>query len=161
MLIQAIRHKTPPEVRASVDGFAARYADDWTKWMAAKDGSRPELFGRILRRWQATRPLAMRRTRSEATHDGPFLDDLLASASAPVRELGDLTVLTISSRTREQEVALIELWDVFSRLTITKFASCVGITKSVLLVTDGRIGPAFDRQVRMKLGAGRPSTPQE
>lgn len=48
-----------------------------------------------------------------------------------------------------------------SRLTITKFASCVGITKSVLLVTDGRIGPAFDRQVRMKLGAGRPSTPQE
>jgi hypothetical protein len=40
-------------------------------------------------------------------------------------------------------------------------ASCVGITKAVLLLTDGRIGPAFDSQVRRRLGVARPTTYRE
>jgi hypothetical protein len=161
VLIQAIRAKTPQEVHAAVDGFAVRYVDDWTQWMAAPALTRPELFGRILRRWQATRPLPMRRVRDEANHEAPFLEDLLAAAEDPLRALGGLTVLTVGWRTVEQEEALVELWDVFSRLPTTKVASCVGITKSVLLMTDGRVGPAFDRQVRTRLGIGRPSRPQD
>jgi hypothetical protein len=39
---------------------------------------------------------------------------------------------------------------------VTGEASCVGITKSILLVTDGRIGPAFDSTVRARLRLERP-----
>jgi hypothetical protein len=156
--IEAIRKKTPRQVRAAVNRFAVRYAEDWEAWLAAHPDARPELFGRILRRWQTTRPLAMRRLRAEAEHGAPFLDDLLESAAEPLSALGDLTVLTLAQRAPEQGEALTALWDIFSRLPTSGVASCVGITKAVLLLTDGRIGPAFDSQVRTKLGVGRPAT---
>jgi hypothetical protein len=58
--IDAIRSKTPSQVWNDVNEFAARYIDDWEAWLAVQADLRPELFGQILRRWQATRPLAMR-----------------------------------------------------------------------------------------------------
>lgn len=161
MPIEAIRRKTPSQVWTDVNGFAARYVDDWEAWLAAQEDARPELFGRILRRWQATRPLAMRRLRKEAEHTAPFLDDLLQRAVEPLGALTGLTVLTIAKRTLEQDKALAKLWAIFSRLPTSGVASCVGITKAVLLLTDGRIGPAFDSQVRKKLGVGRPATCRE
>jgi hypothetical protein len=159
--VEAIRDKTSREIRTAVNGFATRYVDDWRDWLAAPHDTRPELFGRILRRWQATRPVAMRRVKREASHDAPFLDDLLESAREPLRVLRDLSVLTVARRAPRQDEALAALWDIFFRLPISGVASCVGITKAVLLLTDGRIGPAFDSQVRRKLGVGRPNTYRE
>lgn len=156
--VEAIRNKTPRQVRSDVNAFSARYVEDWDAWLGAHRDARPQLFGRILRKWQATRPVAMRRLRAEAKHRPPFLDDLLESAAEPLRALAGLTVLTIAHRTREQDQALTTLWTIFSRLPTSGAASCVGISKAVLLLTDGRIGPAFDSQVRSKLGVGRPAT---
>jgi hypothetical protein len=159
--IEAIRNKTPRQVRTDVSDFAVRYVDDWDAWVAADGDARPELFGRILRKWQATRPLAMRRLRAEAEHKAPFLDDLLESAAEPLRALTDLSVLTIAQRAPAQDEALTTLWAIFSRLPTSGVASCVGITKAILLLTDGRMGPAFDSQVRRRLGVGRPVTCRE
>jgi hypothetical protein len=161
MSVEGIRNKTPRQVRSAVAAFSPQYAKDWDGWVGADRNARPELFGRILRKWQATRPAAMRRLRAEADHSPPFLDDLLESAAEPVRALGDLTVLTIAQRTREQEEAFKRLWRIFSRLPTSRDASCVGITKAVLLLTDGRIGPAFDSKVRSKLGVSSPTTCRE
>lgn len=158
MPTEAIRNKSPSQVLAAVNGFAVRYVEDWDAWIAARRHARPELFGRILRKWQATRPVAMRRLRAEAEHKAPFLDDLLEWAAQPVRALTGLTVLTIAKRTSAQDKALTKLWEILSRLPASGVASCVGITKAVLLLTDGRTGPAFDSQVRRKLGVGRPAT---
>lgn len=158
MTVEAVRRMTPEEFRAAVDGFDRSYAADWEAWLAAEPADRAGLFGRILRRWRATRPKAMRRTRSEGRHEGPFLEDLLESAAAPLARLGDLAVETIATRTAAQAEALGELWDVFSGLPAAGTASCVGITKAVLLLTDGRIGPALDKNVRDATGAGRPGT---
>jgi hypothetical protein len=159
--IRAIGKKTPSEVATALDRFAPRYLKDWDEWLAAPTAARPELFGRILRRWQATRPLAMRRIAAEAKHEPPYLDDLFELASSPTGALGvlgDLTVLDVASRTYQQHKALNGLWDLFSGLTTTKSASCVGISKAVLLLTDGRVGPALDSQVRTRLGISPPTT---
>jgi hypothetical protein len=120
--------------------------------------ARPALFGRILRSWQATRPLPMRRLKAEATHGKPFLDDLLELAADPLSVLGELTVATVAQRTLKHDEALAALWQIFSCLPASGLASCVGITKAILLLTDGRIGPAFDWQVRAKLGVRRPAS---
>jgi len=159
--VEAIRNKTPRQVRSDVNAFSTRYVEDWDTWLAAHQDARPQLFGRILRKWQATRPMAMRRLRAEADHTAPFLDDLLKSAAEPLRALARLTVLTITHRTQEQDEALTTLWAIFSQLPTSGAASCVGITKAVLLLTDGRIGPAFDSQVRRKLGVSRLATCRE
>lgn len=161
MAIEAIRHKTPRQIAEAVNGFAIRYIEDWDYWVAAHSDARPDLFGRILRKWQATRPMAMRRLKREAGHGPPFLDDLLESAADPLHELGDLSLVTIAYRTPKQDEALTTLWTIFSLLPTSGVASCVGITKAVLLLTDGRIGPAFDSQVRQKLGVERPTTCRE
>jgi hypothetical protein len=157
-LVEVIRHKTPRQVRAAVSGFAGRYVDDWQAWLGASQDTRPEMFGRILRRWQATRPVAMRCLKAEARHGPPFLDDLLERAAEPLAALKDLTILTLVHRSSRQDGALTALWDIFARLPTTGLASCVGITKAVLLLTDGRIGPAFDSKVRSQLGVDRPET---
>lgn len=138
MSIEAIRGKTPAQVRAAVDQqFRGRYVEGRNTWLAADREARPELFGRILRRWQASRPLAMRRLKAEAKHGAPFLEDLLQLASEPLSVLEDLTILTLAQRTPKQNEALTALWNVFSRLPTSGSASCVGTTKAILLVTDG------------------------
>jgi hypothetical protein len=161
MVVTTIRSKTPAQVRAGVAGFAARYIRDWEGWLAAGHDARPDLFGRILRKWQAARPGAVRRLRQEAQHGAPFLEDLLADAEQPLRLVGGLSISTIRQRTPAQEEALGNLWSNFSRLRASGVATCVGITKAVLLLTDGRIGPAFDSRVRANLGLARPSTCSE
>jgi hypothetical protein len=158
MAIEVLRNMTPAEVRHAVDGFSARYVADWDLWLAAPPTARPRRFGEILRRWQATRPKPMRRIRVEADHGAPFLEDLLDRAVKPVLVLGDKTVATIGRRSIQEDDALRALWDIFSHLSETGLASCVGITKSVLLVTDGRIGPALDSSVRAELGVARAET---
>jgi len=158
MSIDVLRRKTPQQVYDDVSGFAVRYVSDWEAWLMADQEFRPKLFGRILRKWQATRPRAMRRLREEARHEAPFLDDLLSRSAVHVQELKDLSVLTIGSRTLPQAKALSELWAIFLELPTSGASSCVGITKAILLLTEGRIGPALDSQVRGKMGIAAPST---
>lgn len=160
MPIDALRNKTPRQVYDDVRGFSQRYVQDWTRWLAAPQPARCELFGKILRKWQATRPRAMRRLRADnkATHTAPFLDDLLDQSAAPIIELGDLSILTIGDRSDTQNKALSSLWQTFTQLQTEGTSSCVGITKAILLLTNGRIGPAFDSQVRKKLRIAAPAT---
>lgn len=155
MAITALSRMSPHEVHDAVAGFSPEYVSDWQEWVARPD---PETFGQILRRWQATRPEPMRRTRREAQHPPPFLDDLLARSEPALEALAELNVTTIVTRSPGQERALLDLWDLFSRLTVTKLATCVGISKAVMLLTNGRIGPALDSRVRAATGVARPTT---
>jgi hypothetical protein len=91
----------------------------------------------------------------------PYLDDLLADAEQSVRALAGLDVARVAHRSPEQDAALRSLWDDFSRLTATGSASCVGITKAVMLATDGGFGPALDSQVRGRLSLGKPLSSTE
>jgi hypothetical protein len=146
------------QVNEAVSAFSTCYVNDWDWWLTVPIARRPQVLGQILRRWKATRPLTMRRTRSDGLHPPPYLEDLYAAALDPVRALDDLTVATIAHRSNRQDDALRSLWNGFSGLTTTRSASCVGISKAILLVTDGRIGPALDSQVQARLGIKPPTT---
>ncbi len=159
MAIEALRKKSPRQVHDDISAYAERYTDhDWRAWLGAGEEGRAALFGSLLRKWQATRPLAMRRVREDAAHEPPFLDELLAVALKELPVLGDLTVMTIPTRTADQTDALDRLWHILRQLPTSGAATCVGITKAVLLVTDGRIGPALDSQVRRALHVARAKT---
>ena len=161
MPVHVLKDKTPEQVRADVEGFAPRYPIDWNGWTGTSIDAKPAILGKILRKWNATRPLAMRRIRQEAQHDPPFLEDLFDQAHIQVERLGNLTVSTVVNRSPEQEAALDELWQIFLRLPVERQASCVGITKAIMLMTDGRVGPAFDSSVREKLDVRGISTSTE
>jgi hypothetical protein len=158
MPINVLRNKTPQQVYDDVNGFAQRYVQDWRRWLAAPPPARPRLFGEILRNWRATRPNPMRRLRAQARHGPPFLDDLLARSEAPIATLGNLDVRAVRHRTDPENQALSNLWEIFLHLPSRNFATCMGITKAILLLTDGRLGPAFDSNVRHNLQIAQPTT---
>jgi GrpB-like predicted nucleotidyltransferase (UPF0157 family)/mannose-6-phosphate isomerase-like protein (cupin superfamily) len=143
---------TPDEVRRKLGEFTAGYVLDWESWLQVTDAKRVSTFASILRSWKATRPLRMRRPRAEALHEPPHIEDLLDQASQHLEVLGDLTLTDIALASSGQINALHGLWSTFSKLPQKGTASCVGITKAIMLLTNGRIGPAFDSIVRKKLG---------
>jgi len=122
------------------------------------DHTAPE-FGRILRRWQACRPNTMRRCRGEATHEAPYLEDLVLRGINVAAALDAFDLRHANLMSQATENALLELWAVFRDLSYSGrcrngLAGVVGISKAVLLLTEGRVGPAFDSKVRKKLGTG-------
>lgn len=153
--ILSLRTMTKAQVRSAVAGFSRRYTQHWMEWQSCGEDERPEAFGKMLRRWQATRPLAMRRTRTTASHGFPFLEDLLSEAAKHLNRTKTLDMRSLQKRTARQSQSLMELWNIFSQLPVNGPASCVGISKAVLLVSNGRIGPAFDSSVRRQLGLRR------
>lgn len=160
MPVNVLRNKIPQQVHSDISGFSPEYAEHWRAWLAAPAPARPEMFAKILRKWQAVRPKKIRRLRddTEAAHVPPFLDDLLGQSEAPIAVLANLSLLTIARRTENQKQALSDLWQIFSQLPTEGISSCVGITKAILLLTDGRIGPAFDSRVRKELRIAAPTT---
>jgi hypothetical protein len=154
-LVGVLSQLQPDQVFDAVTGFSSAYVRDWNQWVAADPRRRPELFGAILRKWQAVRPLRIRRLRRESDHEPPYLDDLLLQAESYLSQLGDIDVRLIPEATPEQLKALNSLWDLFGRLPVNGTATCVGISKAVLLLTNGRIGPALDSRVRSNLGIDR------
>jgi hypothetical protein len=152
MKVSLLREMTPGEVKRKLGEFTAGYVLDWENWLQAADAKRVSTFASILRSWQATRPLPMRRPRAEASHEPPHIEDLLDEANPHLKALGDLNVSGLDVASSEQINALHGLWATFSKLPQRGTASCVGITKAIMLLTNGRIGPAFDSIVRKKLG---------
>lgn len=159
--IDAMRSMTCGQVQAAIDGFSRRHAEHWEDWLRVGPSRRADTFGAILRGWQATRPRVMRRTRSDRRHEPPFLEDLLEEADGRVRRLRGLAVESVRNRTADQESALVGLWHIFKELAIPAPASSVGISKAILLATNGDFGPALDSQVQGRLGVPRPTTARE
>jgi GrpB-like predicted nucleotidyltransferase (UPF0157 family)/mannose-6-phosphate isomerase-like protein (cupin superfamily) len=147
-----LRDMAPGDVREMLLRFTPSYVNDWNNWLRVDESDRVARFAAILRSWQGTRPLPMRRPRAEASHKPPFIEDLLEAASPHLKTLSDLTVADLATASPEQIEALHGLWAVFSNLPQRGSASCVGITKAILLLTHGQIGPAFDSIARRRLG---------
>jgi hypothetical protein len=147
-----LRDLAPVEVRRRLEDFTASYDLDWRKWLLVTESSRISKFASIMRTWNATRPLPMRRPKAEASHEPPYIEELIDEAEPHLKVLGDLCVTELALATPDHVNALHGLWVTFLKLPQRRSASCVGITKAILLLTNGRIGPAFDSTVRKKLG---------
>ena len=157
-IVRILLTKTSEEVTAAIAGFSSKYVDDWTLWLGIPFEERPAGLGKLLRKWQATRPHKMRRCRDEADHAEPFLDDLVNDAAPVICDLKELNLTTFGRIGKEQLAGLASLWTIFQQLPLRGKASCVGITKAVMLLTDGSIGPALDSHVRKNAVIKKPQT---
>lgn len=147
------------EFQQRVNGFKKQYIDDWDAWLATKAERRAFQLGVILRRWQACRPNGMRRTRAENQHEAPYLEDLIEKALPNLQVLHAFDIRVGRSFSSQNLKAMRQLWQVFEDLSYwgnvrEGRAGVVGISKAVLLLTKGRIGPAFDSTVRRRLRLG-------
>jgi hypothetical protein len=137
--------------------FAQSYTDDWNGWLNTQPNVRANQLGIVLRGWQACRPNKMRRTRAENQHRAPYLEDLIEQAADHLQAMQHFEIRNTASFTQQNCDALVQLWNIFQNLSYRGrarhgLAGIVGISKAVLLLTDGRVGPAFDSKVRRQLG---------
>ena len=147
--------------------FDRSYLDDWNAWLDVRRNQPSNIaseFGRVLRRWQACRPNTMRRCRVDASHEQPYLDDLFSQSREALAHFDAFKLRDSDAIDQEIERKLTRLWNIFQYLSFSGrarngLAGIVGISKAVLLLTEGRIGPAFDSEVRRKLGTGNILTP--
>jgi hypothetical protein len=157
-----LANKSPMDVTDAIGSFTKTYVYHWQRWQTiCKAGVTPSVapvFGEILRKWQATRPLPMRRPRQKVPHQPPYLEDLIEEALPHIRVLGTSTVRDLPAFTPQQVESLSEMWEIFRNLTTKGQASCVGITKAVMLLTLGQIGPALDSKVRSALSISQPTS---
>lgn len=161
MTIHVISEKTPAQIAENMLAFSRVYRKDWELWLTTLDDRKVIEFGRILRKWKAVGRRRMRRPRSEAEHAPPFLEDLIEEAEPHLQAIQDLTLADMHHLTGSQVCALTALWRLFTDLPLQGKAYDVGITKAVMLLTRGRIGPALDSNVRGRLGIPRIHEPEE
>lgn len=154
------------DVQARIARFSPRYIADWDIWMRTPASKRPEQLGITLRKWQACRPNRMRRIRAEATHSEPYLEDLVSDAIPHLKQLETFNLCIADSFTSDTYKALENLWDIFELLAYhgranNGLAGIVGISKAVMLLTEGRVGPAFDSNVKTHLSINEIQHPSE
>jgi hypothetical protein len=155
-----IANITVEDFQDKINRFDQNYVDDWNDWIAVQPNNRAAQFGAVLRRWQACRPNRMRRTRAEQLHDEPYLEDLINSSEQYVQALQEFDIRLQASFTQAACDSLLQLYGIFQNLSYYGrarggLAGIVGISKAVLLLTEGRVGPAFDSEVRTHLGLRR------
>lgn len=161
-MIEVLRTKTPRQVSRAVSGFAVKYVGDWNNWTTADQIDRPDLFAKILGKWQATRPKALRRVRARGDeHHPPYIEDLLESAAPHLTMLSGFFVGRAMPLSSQERRALAGIWAALSQLPQEGLGSCVSITKATLLLTEGRVGPALDSKVRSQLRCGQIKTAPE
>lgn len=156
------------EFQNMIERFDQRYVNDWASWISIRHnhGNVASEFGRVLRRWQACRPNRMRRTQNEAMHNPPYLEQLIEKAYDYIEDLNNFDISINSVHDNNTCHALTNLWKIFRNLSYhgrarNGLAGTVGISKSVLLLTEGRVGPAFDFQVRNRLNIHQPQNVDE
>jgi hypothetical protein len=155
--MSGIANITPNEFRGRVNRFAQKYVNDWNCWLNTDHNDRAQQLGIILRKWQACRPNRMRRTMIENIHGAPYIEDLIHNAADMIRTLQSFEIQNSSSFSANNCLALEMTWNIFEHLSYhgnsrNGLTGIVGISKCVLLLTDGRVGPAFDSKVKSHLG---------
>src|SRR3989338_8745023 len=129
-----------------VNTFNADYIAHWNAWLATQAATRPAFLGSTLRKWQACRPNRMRRVAAEAHHPPPYLENLIAASAHHVAALNTFDIANIHALGNPIYVAALQqLWGILEQLSYHGrarggLAGSVGISKAVMLLTDGRVG---------------------
>ena len=154
-----IRNLTAQEFQERLIRFKKSYVKDWDEWIDSFTNNTDVayVFGEILRRWQACRPNNMRRSQRENFHEPPYLEHILQQSDTYINSLSTFDLRNDNAFCATTEYSLKKLWDIFTNLSYCGKArngktGVVGISKAVLLLTEGRVGPAFDSKVRNNLG---------
>jgi len=145
------------QLKKRVNKFNPKYVYQWDSWVKTAPKERPAQLKWTLGKWQACRPNRLR--------DEKYIEQLLHQAKPHVRALRAFDIARPASFTAKSRNAILALWSIFEKLSYAApkkpggrqpprggRAGAVGISKAAMRVTDGRLGPAFDSEVRKQLG---------
>lgn len=147
----------PERALERIKGFNGLYVNHWREWLRASEGCDFQghqvdievviKFKEIMRKWWACGRYQPLRCETK-------LQWTLNAAAEPLRQVGSADLRSFQAPREELTDAIHKLWRIFEEgLCLERKASEVGVSKAILLVTKGRIGPAFDSKVKGALDA--------
>ena len=147
---------TSEEVLERIKGFDRHYVNDWSRWLHASQGCDFQAapvpievaieFKRIMGKWKACQPKPLRCPTE--------LQSTLDSAAEQLSRVESANLRCFQAPDEVLTDAICNLWRIFEDgLCLKGNATEVGVSKAILLVTKGRIGPAFDSNVKTGLNA--------
>ncbi len=149
MKIEYLRNKTEEEVRASILGFSRNYRYDLhhftnttNKFGLISHQSAMSLSG-LLKKWTACRPSSV------SKNILPLLNELEADFTT----ISGLDLRNIRKASLNEKDALNQIWSKLVNLVcVPKKLTGVAPSKVILIVTNGKLGPALDSHARAVLG---------
>ncbi len=151
-MLQAL---TAAAAQEQIENFSCRYVQHWIEWLRVSEGHDfragstsiriASKFKRIMGSWKACRPKRLRETIE--------LQRTLDSITRPLLLLGLADLRCFQAPAQALVDGICGLWQIFEEGLCAGKATEVGVSKAILLVTKGRIGPAFDSNVKTKLKA--------
>jgi hypothetical protein len=149
MKIEFLRNKRRQEVQALIQGFSSDYCYDLhslskiTEKYGTFSPQSSKALIQLLNKWTACRPS---RTNKEIL---PLLIDL----NSDLRTISNLDLRNIRQASSNEKEALDRIWsELFNRICIPKKLTGVAPSKAILILTNGRLGPALDSNTRARLG---------
>jgi len=152
-MIETVRVLTTPnEALAQIKGFRRAYVYHWRGWLSVSEGCDFQAgpictevvgeFKEIMRKWWAC-------GRNRSLRCDAELQSTLNAATEPLKRVGSADLRSFQAPSEALTGAINDLWRIFEEgLCLQRRANEVGVSKAILLVTKGRIGPAFDSKVQ-------------
>ena len=151
MKVEFLRNKKIQEVKALILGFSPHYATDVRNFAATTTRygiTSPQAekhLCRLLRKWKACRPSTVRK-------------DLLPILTHLYPDF--MTITTVNLRTIRDDLnvraAITRIWSTLtSQICNNRQISEVATSKAILILTNGRLGPALDSNARGALNLPR------
>ena len=154
MAFTFLRDTQPEDVQALIAAFDPKYRRHWEEWLGAvRDPieARAERLHGYLGSWGAIHGSGT--SRADVTE----IIKVLRDAEPHLRHLGnhDVRSLAVARHRKTCHDCLKELWMLSAKTyRDPSKARLVGRSKTILFLTDGRFGPAFDRKVCSNLFGG-------
>jgi len=155
MKIEFLRNKNEEEVRALILGFSCKYRYDLhqftnttNKFGLISNQSAMNLSD-LLKKWTACRPSSV------SENILPLLKEL----EADFITISELDLRNIRKASLNEKDAINQIWSKLINLVcVPKKLTGVAPSKVILIVTNGRLGPALDSHARAVLGLSEIST---
>lgn len=148
MKVEFLRNKRREEIRTLIQGFSLRYVPDLgdfattTAHYGLISRQTAEHLCRLLRKWQACRPSAVRKD----------LLSLLTHLAADFTTIATVDIRTIRHASSNVRTAIDRIWLVLiSQICNNRQMTEVAASKAMLILTNGRLGPALDSNARAVL----------
>jgi hypothetical protein len=149
MKIEFLRNKNEEEVRALISGFARSYCYDLHHFantnseygLASHEAAMA--LADLLKKWTACRPVSI------STDLQPILKDLETEFTM----ISGLDLRNLRNASANEKGAIDHIWSkLTNELCKPKKLTGVAPSKAMLIITNGRLGPALDSRARAVLG---------
>lgn len=147
MKVEFLQNKQTGEVRDLIQGFSLRYVTDLSDFAKTIARYGPDSrqtakhLCRLLRKWQACRPSAVRKD----------LLPLLTHLAADFATIATVDLRTIRHASSDVRAAITRIWSALISQICNRQMAEVAASKAMLILTNGRLGPALDSNARKVL----------